>query len=301
MIRTARAGLVTLFYVTRNVLIFCSLTLLLLGGCGVSQTSSGPTVAPAAQQSNGGSANPPTGFPGSSPPQGQPPLPPTAAVNPAGVWDLKDTLNGTAVSETALIGNRTYLARATADQYGCQDLTAGTYTIEGELFSGGGASTLLAGCMAPGGQTYVNWTLTGWVTNTELNLDFASGTSIVPTLGATLDPLYSEASSLTRLTGTWNDGGNTLTINADGTFVEMQTSGCTLNGAFTILDTTHNLYGVSFELTGCTSSLAGIPFTGLAYVDDTNPTDLLIHEGASGPNPADNTQVVVVFDDIPQT
>jgi hypothetical protein len=300
MTETARSRLVTLFYVTRHATTFCSVLILLLTGCGVSESSNGPATT-TSPQSSGGTGSSATGFPAPPSPQNPQQLPPTAAVNPAGIWDLKDTLNGNPLTETVLIANRTYLARASADQFGCQDLTAGSYTVEGELFTGSGASTLLSGCMTSADQSYVPWTLTGWVTNSELNLEFESGINIVPTLGGTLDPLYSEASSLTRLTGTWNDGGNTLTVNSDGTFVEQQmTTGCTLNGAYTILDATHNLYGVSFQLSGCTAALAGVPFTGLAYVDDTTPSNLLIHQGASGPNPADNTQIVVVFDDISQ-
>jgi hypothetical protein len=297
---TARAGFVTLFYVIRHIPTFCSVAILLLSGCGVSEVSSGTGAAPSTQQSSGGTSSRPTGFPSPPGPQGQQPLPPTAAVNPAGIWDLQDTVNGNPLTEAVLIGNGMYLAQATADQLGCQDLTAGTYTIGGETFTGSGVSNLLAGCMTAGGQNYFSWNVTGWVTGTELDLEFATGTNIVPTLGATLDPLYGEASSLTRLAGTWNDGGNTMTVNTDGTFVELQTSGCALNGVYTILDATHNLYGVSFQLSGCTAPLDGIPFMGLAYVDDTDPTNLQIHEGASGPDAADSSNTVVVFDVISQ-
>jgi hypothetical protein len=111
-----------------------------------------------------------------------------------------------------------------------------------------------------------------------------------------MDPLYNEPSSLARLAGSWNDAGSTLTINPDGTFFEQQGNGCVVNGSYTILDPTHNIYGASFEITNCSSSLAGIAFSGLAYLDDTNPNLRLIREDATGPDPANGGAIVAVFD-----
>lgn len=217
-------------------------------------------------------------------------------MNPTGIWDITDTVNGQTVSEVALIAGGKYYSLSNADPFGCRDITGGTYTINGSTFTGSGFSALLSSCStAPNGQNYLSYTLTGYVLNTELNLSFEVDGVLVPTLGATLDPLYNEPSSLAKLAGNWDDFGNTLTINPDGTFFEQQASGCVVNGAYTIIDATHNLYGVSFEITNCTSSIAGIAFTGLGYLDDSNPNAWHFLEDASGP---DSTHVVVVFDNI---
>ena len=74
--------------------------------------------------------------------------------------------------------------------------------------------------------------------------------------------------SLGKLVGNWDDAGNVLTVNPDGTFFEQQGNGCTITGAYTIIDPAHNLYGVSFlfDSATCTNSIAGIQFTGLAFL-----------------------------------
>jgi hypothetical protein len=220
-------------------------------------------------------------------------------VDPTGIWDVVDTVNGKAVTEVALIAGGRYYAVASADQFGCADLTGGTYTIGGSMFTGSGVVLLMNNCTAPNGASgYLPYTLSGYVLNTELNLSFEVGGMLVPTLGATVDKLYSEASSLAKLAGNWDDAGNTLTINADGTFFEQQGSGCVINGAYTIIDATHNLYGVSFEITNCTSSIAGIAFNGLGYLDDSNPSALHFIEAVSGPDPANAGGTVLLSDNI---
>lgn len=158
-------------------------------------------------------------------------------------------------------------------------------------------TSLLDNCAEP--NNYFAWTLNGYLMGGNLNLSFdEDGGAPIPTLGATPDPLYNEPSSLTKLAGNWDDNGNTLTVNPDGTFFELQASGCAVNGAYSILDPAHNLYGVSFEFSNCNSSLAGIPFMGLGYLDDSNPNAWHFLEDAKGPNPALGGAIVVVFDNI---
>ena len=70
-----------------------------------------------------------------------------------------------------------------------------------------------------------------------------------------------------------------------------------VNGAYTIIDPTHNLYGVSFEITNCSSSLAGIAFTGLGYLDDSNANAWHFLEDVSG-DPANGGATVLAFDNI---
>jgi hypothetical protein len=208
-------------------------------------------------------------------------------------------VNGKPVTEVALIAGGKYYALATTDQFGCPDITGGTYAIAGSMFTGSGVALLMNNCTAPNGASgYLPYTLSGYLLNTELNLSFQVGGLLIPTLGATMDKLYSEASSLAKLAGNWNDAGNTLTINADGTFFEQQGSGCVINGAYTIIDATHNLYGVSFQISNCTSSLAGIAFNGLGYLDDSNASALHFIEDVSGPDPANGGATVLFSDNI---
>jgi hypothetical protein len=113
-----------------------------------------------------------------------------------------------------------------------------------------------------------------------------------------MDALYSEASSLASLAGNWNDAGNTLTINADGTFFEQQSTGCVINGAYTIIDATHNLYSVSLQVSNCTASIAGIAFTGLGYVDDTDANAKHFVQILSAPDPANAGAIVLISENL---
>lgn len=221
-------------------------------------------------------------------------------VNPAGIWDMANTVNGRSVTEVALVAGGKYYALASADPFGCADITGGTYTIDsgvyaGSAFTGSGTTLLLNSCVAPRGQSgYLPYTLNGYMLGVGLHLSFDVGRILVPTLGATMDKLYSEPSSLAKLAGNWDDAGNTLTIDADGTFFEQQGSGCVINGAYSIIDPTHNLYGVSFAITNCTDSNAGIAFSGLGYLDDSDPNAWHFLEVLSGPDPANGGSLVLV-------
>jgi hypothetical protein len=276
---------------------FLPLSILLLSGCsgvgGITATWTQPDSAQPTTQSGGSSSSSGAGSSSSPSPQSGTP------VNPAGIWDVTDTVNGKPVTEVALVADGKYYALAAADEFGCGDIRGGTYTIDGSLFSGNGVVNMLSNnCLPPNGQNYLTYTLSGYMLNSDLNLSFDVDAMLVPTLGATMDPLYNEPSSLARLSGNWDDGGNTLTVNPDGTFFEQQGNGCVVNGSYTIIDATHNIYGVSFEITNCSAGIAGIAFSGLAYIDDTNPNLWLIREDASGPAPANTGDTVVVFDVI---
>lgn len=269
------------------------LSVLLLSACGMSSTSTSSYTTQSSIQSGGGGGG---GGGGSGGGSGQPPA--GAAVNPTGIWDITDKVNNQAISEVAMIATGQYYSTATMDQFGCADLSAGTYAVDGNSFVGSGVMQLLNNCNAPNGQNYLPYTLVnGYVLNAGLNVIFEADGTLVPTLGATMDPLYSEPSSLAQLAGSWTDGGNTVTINADGTFFEQQASGCVINGTLTIIDPTHNLYAASLEVTNCTSSTAGIAFTGLGYLNDSNPNAWQFLAELSGPNPAAGGAAMIIFVD----
>jgi hypothetical protein len=278
------------------------ISLLLLSACGfggISETSSGPAVSQSTAKTGGGSSGSGSSGGGGGGTTPSPPPPSGAAVDPTGVWDIADTVNGKPVTEVALIAGGKYFALASADQFGCADITGGTYAIDGSMFTGSGVALLMNNCTAPSGASgYLPYSLSGYLMNTGLNLSFEVGGMLVPTLGASMDKLYNEPSSLAKLAGNWSDAANTLTINADGTFFEQQGSGCVINGAYTIIDATHNLYAVSFQITGCTSSLAGIAFNGLGYLDDSNPNALHFIEAVSGPDPANAGATVLLSDNL---
>lgn len=270
-----------------------ALTIVLLSGCGVSSVST--NTAQSMQQSYNASPTPQS--PAPAPP---PAAPPSAAANVAGIWDVNDTVNGHAVSEVALIADGMYFSLAAADQNGCSSLSGGTYTIDGQTFNGTGVTAMLSACTPPSGLNYYSWTLSGYGTDGALNLTFTAGGSAVPTLGATPDPFYNlYTSSIATLVGNWDDAGNVLSVNADGTFFEQQGNGCTITGAYTVIDPAHNLYGVSFlfDAATCTNSIAGIQFTGLAYLTPNSSSGWYhLLEDASGVSASG--ALVVVYDGL---
>jgi hypothetical protein len=210
------------------------------------------------------------------------------------------TINGNVVSEVALVAGGKFYSLASTDEFGCADIRGGGYTAAGGIyagsnFMGGGMALLMNGCSAPVGQTgYVAYTLNGSLMGTSLNLSFDVGGNLVPALGATMDKLYSEPSSLAALAGNWNDAGNTLTINSDGTFFEQQSTGCVINGSYAIIDATHNLYRVSLQVSNCTDSSVGIAFNGLGYLDDSDVNAPRFVQVLSGPDPANAGSMVLI-------
>jgi hypothetical protein len=278
------------------------LCILLLAGCNLGEqvASGGSATSQPTTESGGGSGSGGTtgGGGGTTPPP--PPPGPVVPVNPAGIWAVTGTINGNVVSEVALIAEGKYYALASTDEFGCGDIRGGTYmaaagVYAGSSFTGSGTALLLDGCSAPVGQTgYVAYTLNGSLMSTSLNLSFDVAGNLLPALGATLDKLYSEPSSLDRLAGNWTDAGNTLTVNPDGTFFEQQSTGCVVNGSYTVIDATHNLYRVSLQVSNCTGSNAGIAFTGLGYLDDSDVNAQRFVQILGGADPANSGAMVLI-------
>ena len=278
---------------------FLPLMIMLLPGCGIVEVSTNPYTPQSVRPVDNGPpiVQPPLPAPPPPPPAPPPPPPP---VNPTGIWDVKATVGGSSISEVALIAGGMYFSLAATDQFGCRDITGGDYTISGSTFTGSGVTGLLDYCAGPNGDGFLAWTLSGTLTGAELNLSFTDGSTLVPTLEATLDPLYNlYSSSLATLVGNWDHGGNVLTVNSDGTFFEQQGNGCTITGVFTIIDPAHNLYGVSFifDSATCTNNIAGIQFTGLAYLTP-NTSSGWYHLSVDASGVTASGAPVVVFDSI---
>jgi hypothetical protein len=266
---------------------FLPLMITLLSGCGVTVVSTNP---PQSVQQGAGAPSTPQ-------PPAPPPAPPLPPPNVTGIWDVNDTVNGQPVSEVALIAAGMYFSDAATDQNGCSSVSGGAYAIDGQTFNGTGVTEITSACTPPSGLSYYSWTLSGYVTNGALNLTFTADGSPVPTLGATLDPLYNlYPSSIATLVGNWDDAGNVLTVNPDGTFFEQTGDGCTITGAYTVINPAHNLYGVSFlfdAATCSTNSIAGIQFTGLAYLTPNSSSGWYhLLEYASGVNASGALAVV---------
>lgn len=95
------------------------------------------------------------------------------------------------------------------------------------------------------------------------------------------DPLYDVDSSLEVISGSYQSAsGSVLSVAADGgLFLQDAATGCVINGAFKLITSATNLYGLSLQYASCTGReqiLNGSSFDGLAYLDDRGTTDVLV-------------------------
>jgi hypothetical protein len=128
-----------------------------------------------------------------------------------------------------------------------------------------------------------------------------AGTGTSTTWSLTFDPLYDTASSLSTISGGFNEPLPAVTGGSDpmqGSSVNISSlgaisgqggaSGCVLSGTVLAGDTSHDLYEVTYTLSDCTGSYAvlnAVPFAGLAEINRAvSPAQILI--GATGKSSA---------------
>jgi hypothetical protein len=230
---------------------------------------------------------------GSSSPGEPSPPPTTVTVNadPGGIWNASYTAsNGVAVQALAVVtGDGRYLAIGKNLSNDCADIDQGNIAVTGTTFTGTLFSAIIeystfngvaVNCSYADGSTWATGTITGSVTQrTSLETTITAKTGDGTSLGTqsntwTYNALYSEPSTLARLTGNWTlPDGSTLTIHSDGSYFAQQAStGCVINGQYSLINASYNAYSESATYANCTgvaSVLNGLTATGLAFVDDT--------------------------------
>ena len=180
-----------------------------------------------------------------------------------GIWS--GTFNGDGVAGVIHNGN-IYLV----DSYG-SIITTGTVSVAGEQLT----SSL----------NVYEYGLVGAIDTLALTGAIVEGTSITGTYSTNYngsgnfslfyDSLYDMSSSLSSLQGTWIKSSGiqtaTVTIDIGGAFTGVDSFGCLYEGALTILDPSKNLYGVTFDITGCGSYSA----SGYAVLRDSNTLSII--------------------------
>jgi pimeloyl-ACP methyl ester carboxylesterase len=102
-----------------------------------------------------------------------------------------------------------------------------------------------------------------------------SGTALpATTFTLQFNSLYNEPSSLSKLAGLWiGPTGVVTSINSDGTFFSQDpASGCVVNGRYSIINASYNVYAGSETFASCEGHAAvlnGLTATGLITLDDT--------------------------------
>jgi hypothetical protein len=173
----------------------------------------------------------------------------------------------------------------------------GSVNTSGATFTGGGnfgqidyvtVPPAQTGCAFADGSVWGTSAVTGsFVSKTSLTLNSTDTTALgallpVTPIAYTYDPLYDEASDLSKTAGNWmGQTGTVININADGViFSQDAVTGCVLNGQITVIDPAHDAYSVTVTFANCQSGAAGLNGTtaiGLAALNDKSvPSELYL-------------------------
>jgi hypothetical protein len=231
---------------------------------------------------------------------GAPPPPPATTQSVGGIWTSQYTVTSGANTGDVInvqgIASETgqYFAYSKNTTNGCAGLAFGQLSVNGSNVSGnedaaivrystavGGATS----CVYPDGSTSATGTITGTVSQRASLMLTATGTT---SLGGALpaetttfafSSLYLNTSSLATIAGNYNDGGPTMTVDANGAIFEQDPNGCVLSGQVSIINSAYNAYGIQLTFANCTgtsASLNGVVASGLVTLDTaTSPVTVI--------------------------
>lgn len=233
--------------------------------------------------------------------------------SPGGIWEATQTINGVRVKTLALVSEngKFYAASLNLDN-NCASVSTGSITTSGHTFSGSAIAGLVltstdsgiqTNCTFPDGSKSGISSLSGTVderTSLTLtsSLTTSNGTTLPSETGSlTFDPLYNETSSLSKLAGNWTGPtGVVSTVQSDGSFFAQDpASGCVVNGQYSIINPSYNVYAGSASYSNCQGAAAilnGQTASGLMTLDSTvSPNQL---EGGVSVKLNDGTVIILV-------
>jgi hypothetical protein len=227
-----------------------------------------------------------------------PPLSTTQSVG--GIWTTQYTVTSGAnagdviVAEGIASETGQYFAYSKNTTNGCAGLAFGQLSVDGRNVSGtenavivrystaaGGATN----CVYPDGTTSATGTIAGTVAQrSSLALTATGTTSMGGALPAetttfTFSSQYLNASSLATIAGNYNDGGPTMTVDANGAVFEQDPNGCVISGQVSVINSAYNAYGIQLTFANCTGASAGlngVVASGLVTLDTaTSPATVV--------------------------
>jgi len=98
----------------------------------------------------------------------------------------------------------------------------------------------------------------------------SKGNSTNSTLNFTYNSIYDIPSSLSRISGNYQDVGGVVNISGGQIFEQNTSTGCFINGTVAIINASYNAYDVQYTFSGCFGSYAylnGTTSTGVAMID----------------------------------
>lgn len=220
---------------------------------------------------------------------GSPPAPVVDHSHDAdGVWNVNTTAaNGDPIVGAAVIVGSESFGFSTNQTTGCKTLsyTNNVTTDQNDQVSASGMSVLNQApqfgvvCAFPDGSTSGTFSDTGVVV-TQSTLQFSSE-SVTTSNGtvysgagpvAQFNSVYNQGSSLANLMGSYafeTATGAPLSLDGMGNLAYgPDSTGCTGQGAVTIINTAHAVYNASVTFSNC-GALSGLTFTGFTVLDDT--------------------------------
>ena len=200
--------------------------------------------------------------------------PPGSTATPGGIWHGTESVSGLQVTGLVDESGNFHFLRGDGVQY------VGTAAVNGNALTANIEGIVPVAFVFSDGSHHGTGSITGTLqarktitATTKFTTD--SGNASTGTLNLTFDALYNRASSLTTLSGNFTSPSNNVvvTVGSNGAlFSQDPNSGCVLNGTASVINTSYNLYKVQFDYASCAgqaAALNGVPFTGIATLDNT--------------------------------
>jgi hypothetical protein len=211
--------------------------------------------------------------------------------SPGGIWTTQYTVasganTGDVIQAEGIVSETgQYFAFSKNTTNGCAGIAQGQLSVNGANVSGSENAAIVrystisgvnTNCIYPDGTTSATGTITGQVASrASLTLTIAGSTSAggaLPSESTTFNfsSLYLNASSLAAIAGNYNDGGPTMTVDANGAIFEQDPNGCILTGQVSIINASYNAYSVRLTFANCTGAdvvLNGVTASGLLTLD----------------------------------
>lgn len=222
----------------------------------------------------------------------------TSTASAAGIWSGIDSATGLELNGFISSAGQADFIRSDGVQFVGTAQVSGTtvqmaingYTQFGYQFSDGSTSGTgtFSGTLSSGSSSDSSNTISG-----TLQFTTASNTATTSTWSLTFNSLYNSASSLAAIGGTYTDhlaavsdgidplSGASVTISSTGAlYGQGSTDDCVLNGSASVIDSSSDLYAISYTLESCSGSeavLNGVQFSGLAERNtSTSPAAIVV-------------------------
>ncbi|HEX4050584.1 MAG TPA: hypothetical protein VHY19_06895 [Steroidobacteraceae bacterium] len=237
----------------------------------------------------------------------------TPAQFEGGIWQGTFAQNGVTTQILALASpDGQFYSENVNENNDCATISTGTVTVTGSTVTGSLSSAIVeyssspdiqTGCVFTDNSTWASGALSGTLgENSSLSLTTqlttADGTTLPSESGAlTFNSLYNESSSLSKIAGNWTGTtGDVATISSNGqVYAQEAASGCVVNGQYSVINASYNVYSLSATYGDCTGSasvLNGQTATGLVTLNDSvTPNEL---EGGGSVSLANGTIIVVI-------